>query len=62
VKPLRPKPHGGKREGAGRPPLTKKRCACGKHTLARAIRLRLRCAKVGREMEQRYRFNLRSGP
>jgi len=34
---------GGKRKGAGRPPLTKARCACGKHTNARATRLRLAC-------------------
>jgi hypothetical protein len=34
---------GGKREGAGRPPLTKPRCYCGRHTLARAVRLRLKC-------------------
>ena len=37
---------GGRRAGAGRPPLTKARCACGKHTLARAVRLRLKCRKV----------------
>ena len=36
---------GGKRKGAGRPPLTNTRCACGKHTLARAVRLRLKCGK-----------------
>jgi hypothetical protein len=35
--------HGGKRNGAGRKPATKARCVCGKHTLARAIRLRLKC-------------------
>ena len=34
---------GGARKGAGRPPLTKARCACGKHTLARAIKYRLAC-------------------
>ena len=34
---------GGKRKGAGRHPSTKERCACGKHTLARAVRLRLKC-------------------
>lgn len=39
--------HGGRRVGAGRPPGTKERCACGKHTLARAVRLRLRCRRAG---------------
>ena len=43
--PSQPKPHGGKREGAGRPPSTKARCACGKHTLARAVLLRLKCGR-----------------
>jgi hypothetical protein len=37
---------GGKRTGAGRPPATKERCACGKHTLARAIALRLKCRQA----------------
>lgn len=42
-----PKPnHGGRRAGAGRPPLTKARCACGKHTLARAVQKRLKCRHV----------------
>lgn len=39
------RPWGGARKGAGRPPATKARCACGKHTLARAIKLRLKCRK-----------------
>ena len=44
---MTPKPTwGGKRAGAGRPPLTKARCSCGKHTLARAKTLRLRCGKL----------------
>ncbi len=34
---------GGKRPGSGRPPLTKERCTCGQHTMARATRLRLKC-------------------
>jgi hypothetical protein len=38
--------HGGMRPGAGRPPLTKARCACGRHTLARAVAHRYRCAKA----------------
>ena len=38
--------HGGKRAGAGRPPLTTERCACGKHTLARAVSLRLKCRNL----------------
>ena len=37
-----PKPRGGKRPGAGRKPVGQ-RCACGKHSLKRAARLRLRC-------------------
>ena len=37
--------HGGSRPGAGRPPHTKERCSCGNHTLARAVRLRLKCRK-----------------
>jgi hypothetical protein len=36
---------GGKRRGAGRPPLDVNRCACGRHTLTRAIMLRLRCRR-----------------
>ena len=41
-----PKPTwGGKRAGAGRPPLTKARCYCGKHTLARAVARRLKCRR-----------------
>ncbi len=36
---------GGSRSGSGRPPLTSDRCFCGKHTLARALRLRLRCSR-----------------
>jgi hypothetical protein len=36
---------GGKRAGAGRPPLTKARCYCGKHTLARAVACRLKCRR-----------------
>jgi len=36
---------GGRRAGAGRPPLTKARCFCGQHTLARAIRLRLKAKR-----------------
>ena len=42
-----PKPRGGKRVGAGRPPLTQERCGCGKHTQARAMRLRLKCRVKG---------------
>ena len=42
MRPAKPT-HGGKRNGAGRKPATKARCVCGKHTLARAIRLRLKC-------------------
>jgi hypothetical protein len=36
---------GGRRKNAGRPKLLVERCHCpdGRHTLARAIRLRLRC-------------------
>lgn len=37
---------GGKRTGAGRPRTNAPRCACGKHTLARAIRLRYKCRKL----------------
>ena len=38
-----PNTHGGKRPGAGRKPKTLERCRCGKHTMARAVRLRLKC-------------------
>jgi hypothetical protein len=43
--PIAKPTHGGRRKGAGRKPgsLSKPRCACGKHTLARATILRLRC-------------------
>ena len=37
---------GGKRDGAGRPPKTPERCTCGRHTNARALRLRLKCRIV----------------
>jgi hypothetical protein len=37
---------GGKRPGAGRPPKTLARCHCGKHTMARAVLLRLRCREI----------------
>lgn len=37
--------HGGSRPGSGRKPKTLARCHCGKHTLARAVRLRLKCRK-----------------
>lgn len=36
---------GGARAGAGRPPATDARCHCGKHTLTRAVGLRLKCRK-----------------
>jgi hypothetical protein len=37
---------GGARKGAGRP-RSKKRCYCGKHTMARAISHRYACARKG---------------
>ena len=36
---------GGKRPGAGRKPKTLERCYCGRHTLARAVLLRLKCRR-----------------
>jgi hypothetical protein len=44
---MRNNAHGGRRAGAGRPPLTTLRCHCGKHTMARAERLRLKCRRAG---------------
>lgn len=51
---------GGKRAGAGRPPLTVPRCACGKHTLERAQKLRLKCRIEGRNAKNESKVLLQS--